>query len=86
MSARTKEGKRLIQLVSRAASGYLAPNRHMVESVPNTGPFSITVPLEQKPKRCYLAPDEEGLEWSWKDGLLTAKISGLAIHNVVVIE
>ncbi len=86
MSARTKEGKRLIQLVNRATSGYLAPNRHMVESVPNTGPFSITVPQEQRPKRCYLAPDEEGVEWSWKDGLLTAKISGLAIHNVVVIE
>jgi len=33
-----------------------------------------------------MAPDETGLEWTWKEGVLTAKVDGLAIHNVLVIE
>lgn len=86
MSARQRDGKKMIQFVNRSAAGYLAPDRHMVESVPDSGPFSITIPLAERPRRCYMAPDETGLEWTWKDGVLTAKISGLEIHNVLVIE
>lgn len=86
MSARQKDGRTLIQLVNRSAAGYLAPNRHMVEHVPDAGPFTVTVPLDEPPRRCYLAPDEAGLEWTWKDGLLTAQVAGLAIHNVLVVE
>jgi len=86
MAARKKDGRTLIQFVNRSSAGTLSPNRHMVESVPGTGPFTVTVPLKEKPARCYLAPDEAGLNWSWKDGVLTAEISGLAIHNVLVIE
>ncbi len=86
MSARQRDGKRYIQFVNRSAAGYLAPDRHMVEHVPDAGPFTVTVPLPEKPKRCYLAPDEAGLEWTWNEGVLTARISGLSIHNVLVIE
>ncbi|MCC6696092.1 MAG: family 10 glycosylhydrolase [Candidatus Hydrogenedentes bacterium] len=86
MSARKREDKTLIQFVNRSASGYTAPNRHMVEHVPDAGPFTVTLPLDKKPTRCYMAPDESGLEWSYADGLLKAKISGLAIHNVLVVE
>ena len=86
MAARQKDGKTLIQFVNRAAAGYLDPQRHTVEHVPDSGPFTVTVPMAERPKRCYLAPDEIGLEWTWKDGLLTAEIAGLHIHNVLVIE
>ena len=58
----------------------------MVEQVPPSGPFTVTLPRAEKPKRCYMAPDETGLEWSWNNGLLTVKIAGLDIHNVLVIE
>ena len=86
MSARQKGDKKLIQLVNRSSSGYTAPNRHMVEHVPDAGPFTVTLPLDKKPVRCYMAPDESGLEWSYGNGVLTAKVSGLAIHNVLVVE
>lgn len=86
MSARQKDGRTLIQFVNRAIAGYLDPNRHHVEHVPDTGPFTVTVPMAQRPARCYMAPDEAGLEWTWNNGLLTAHIAGLAIHNVLVIE
>jgi hypothetical protein len=85
-SARQKDGKILIQFVNRATAGYTAPNRHVVEDVPNTGPFSITIPLAQRPKRVYMAPDKAGLEWTWNDGTLTAEVAGVGIHNVLVIE
>ncbi len=86
MSARKKDGRTLIQLVNRGVDGYLSPNRHMVEHVPDAGPFVVEVPLPQKPGRCYFAPDEVGVEWTWKDGLLRAEAAGLAIHNVLVID
>ncbi len=85
MSARKKDNRTLVQFVNRSSSP-LSPSRHMVEDVPNTGPFTALVPMKEKPRRCYMAPDETGLNWSWIDGLLTAEISGLAIHNVLVIE
>ncbi len=86
MSARQKDGKQYIQFVNRSASGYTAPNRHMVEHVPDAGGFTVTIPMAEAPQRCYMAPDEAGLEWSWDGNLLTARISGLAIHNVLVVE
>lgn len=86
MSARKKDGKMLIQFVNRSCAGTQSPSRHMVEHVPDAGPFTVTIPVAQKPKRCHMAPDETGLEWTWKDGVLTAQIAGLSIHNVLVIE
>lgn len=86
MSARQKDGRYLIQLVNRAAAGHLAPNRHMVEAVPNAGPFTLRIPLAERPKRVYLAPSAMGLDWSWESGILTARIAGLDIHNVLVVE
>jgi len=86
MSARKKDGRTLIQFVNRSSVGHLAPNRHVVEDVPDTGAFSLTIPMDQKPADCYMAPDETDLEWKWEDARLTAKIDGLAIHNVLVIE
>ena len=86
MSARKKESRTLVQLVNRGVGGYLSPSRHMVEHVPDAGPFVVEVPLQEKPRRCYFAPDEVGVEWTWKDGLLRAEAVGLGIHNVLVIE
>lgn len=86
MAVRQKDEKLLIQFINRGTAGYLASNRHMVEHVPDTGPFTVTVPLSERPRRCCMAPDEAGLEWTWNEGVLTAKIAGLAIHNVLVIE
>ncbi len=86
MAARRSEGALLIQFVNRSAAGYLSPNRHTVEHVPDAGPFTVTVPLPKRPRRCRMAPDETGLDWTWKEGVLTAKVDGLAIHNVLVIE
>jgi hypothetical protein len=86
MSARQKDGRTLIQFVNRSSSGHLTPNRHMVEHVPDAGPFSVTIPMAQRPTRVFMAPDETGIEWTWSDGVLVVKIAGLAIHNVLVIE
>jgi hypothetical protein len=86
LAARKKDGRTLLQLVNRGNSGYLAPNRHMVEHVPDTGPFSITVPMAEKPRRVFTAPDQVGVEWAWQDGQLQIQLAGLHIHNVVVIE
>jgi hypothetical protein len=86
MSARQKNGKQYIQFVNRGSSGYTSPNRHIVEHVSDAGGFTVTIPMDEAPRRCYMAPDEVGLEWSWDDEILTLRINGLAIHNVLVVE
>jgi hypothetical protein len=86
MNTRRKGDALYIQFVNRAADGYLAPNRHMVSHVPDAGGFTVTVPVPEKPRYCYMAPDATGLDWTWRDGVLTAEIAGLHIHNVLVIE
>ncbi|MDQ1258049.1 MAG: hypothetical protein QG656_2658 [Candidatus Hydrogenedentes bacterium] len=86
MATRQKDGRMLIQFVNRGAGGYLAPNRHTVETVPDAGPFTVTIPMEKRPARCYLAPDEAGIDWTWHNGVVTVQVGGLQIHNVLVIE
>lgn len=86
MALCTKGERTLVQFVNRSVSGYLSPDRHVVENVPETGSFTITMPLASRPKRCYMAPDRVGLDWTWQQGQLTATISSLYIHNVLVIE
>ncbi len=86
LSARKRDGKTLLQLVNRSSAGHLSPDRHVVEHVSETGPFTVYVPMEKLPGRCYLAPDKAGLDWSYRDGILEARVAGLGIHNVLVIE
>ena len=93
MAARKNGDRMLIQFVNRASGANLSPNRHMVEHVPDAGPFSVTIPIDHRPARCYMAPDETGIEWTWtagggpeESGMLAVEVSGLAIHNVLVIE
>jgi hypothetical protein len=85
-AARQMDGRLLLQFVNRGVAGYLAPDRHMVEHVADTGPFTVRIPMEIRPTRCYMAPDRTGLDWTWRDGVLTANVAGLHIHNVLVIE
>jgi hypothetical protein len=86
MSARTKDDRTLIQFVNRSSGGHLAPNRHMVEHVPDAGGFTVRVPMTERPTKCFMAPDPVGVDWTWKDGILEARVAGLHIHNVLVIE
>ncbi|MCK5863197.1 MAG: hypothetical protein KAH38_11980, partial [Candidatus Hydrogenedentes bacterium] len=86
MAVRQQEERLLIHFINRGVSGYLSPNRHMVENVPGTGSFTVTLPQPKRPKRCYMAPDKVGVDWTWHTGQLTATIDDLHIHNVLVIE
>lgn len=86
MAAREKDGRMLLQFVNRNVGGYLSNHRHHVETVPDAGPFAVRVPMAERPTRCYMAPEVGSVEWDWDDGVLTARIAGLGIHNVLVIE
>lgn len=84
--ARRKGERLLLHLLNRGSANPLDPTRRLVEAVAEAGPITLSVPLAERPSRVYLAPDPAELEWRWKDGLLTARVSGLAIHNTLVIE
>ncbi len=86
MALRKKDGRTFAHFVNRSVSGYQSSYYHLVEHVPDAGAFSIEIPMAEKPQRCYMSPDPVGLEWHWKDGVLSANISALHIHNILVIE
>jgi len=86
MAARNKEDNLHLQLINRSVSGYLSPRRHMVEHVPESGAFTVAIPLPKPPVRCFMAPDPCGLDWTWDNGVLTALISGIHIYNILIVE
>lgn len=86
MAARRRDNTLLIQLVNRSVGGYLSPLRHIVESVPDPGPFTVRVPLPGKPTSCRIEPGARTVDWSWADGSLTARLPGLSIYDILVIE
>jgi hypothetical protein len=86
LAARRKGGRMLLQCINRSSANRKAPNRHMVEHVPQSGPFTVTAPMKQKPRNCRMAPSPVGMEWSWDDGVFTARVDGIHIHEVLVIE
>jgi len=86
MAARKREDTLLIQLVNRGVGGYLSPSRHIVESVPDPGAFSVRIPVPKKPSSCHIEPGRKAVDWSWTDGTLTARLPRLGIYDILVVE
>ncbi len=86
LTLRRKGGKLLVNLYNLSALPALGPSNHMVEQVPVVGPVTVRVRCPQAPEKVSLAPDRGGLWWEHKAGVLEARIEGLHIHNVLVIE
>jgi hypothetical protein len=53
---------------------------------PAVGPFAVRLRTPQKPVAVRWQPVNQPLEWSWRDGLLTATVPSLEIHGVLVVE
>ncbi len=53
---------------------------------PAAGPFTVRLRSPEKPSAVQWEPEAQAIEWSWRDGILTAVIPGLHIHGVVLVE
>ena len=57
-----------------------------LDPYPAAGPFAVHLRTPQKPAAVRREPSGQPLEWSWRDGVLTATVPSLEIHGVLVIE
>ena len=48
---------------------------------------SIKLKLKMQPKAVKIVPEDEGtLEWHYEDSYLYAKVNGIKIHSMIIIE
>ena len=85
---RQKQNRKLVHLINRASGIPNRPNDGTIDEIPPVGPIEITIELEKKPKKVYLAFEKGDLKWKYskKEGQLTASVDQVHIHAAVVVE
>ena len=58
----------------------------LVEDCPTLHDIEVSVALPDRPKRVYLAPSTEAVEFSWQDGRATFTVGRIDGHQMVVFE
>ncbi|MDT8390449.1 MAG: hypothetical protein RRC34_08085 [Lentisphaeria bacterium] len=56
------------------------------DELPPVGPIDISVRLDQSPRRVTLQPGNRRLKWSYEAGILTVKVPGVEVHDIVEIR
>lgn len=81
----TSTGRLSLHLLNR--SNFPLPDHYnFTDFIPKIGPLTIKIKMPTKPQKVDLLPEKTSLNWSWKDGQLTATVSEIHIHSVLIIE
>ena len=83
---RRKDGKLLVNLINRGAGEQLSPRRVVVEELPPVEHVTVRVRREERPRRISVVPIDRPVEWTYEDGLVTARLPRVDVHSVMVIE
>jgi hypothetical protein len=81
----TRDGKLSVHLMN-AASAPTSEDHCAIDYIPTTGPVTVKVDVDKKPKAVRWVPDGGKPQWSWSRGVLTAILPGVHIHGIMVIE
>lgn len=82
---RTAAGELSVHMLNRANMP-TSPKYELVDYIPAAGPLEIKLRLGSKPQNVRLVPSGQAVQWSWSNGLLDAKVPGVQIHEVLVVE
>ena len=85
VTVRKKDGKLLVHLLNTAGM-QVASAYTIVDFIPAVGPLTVRVRLDAAPSSVSLVPAGVEAAHTWADGVLTAALPSLHIHNVIVIE
>ena len=58
----------------------------VIEDAPVTVGTEVTVRMESKPKRVYIAPENRDIPFSYQNGILSYSIDSFVLHAMVVID
>ena len=82
---RTADGKLCLHVLNR--TNMPLPDRYnFTDYIPETGTISVRIRTPERPERLTQYPEGLPVAWYWRDGMLTADISRVRIHGVLVIE
>ena len=58
----------------------------VIEDAPTTINTKVSIKLENKPKRVYLAPEERDIDFVYENGVLTYTVDKFTLHGMVIID
>lgn len=78
-------GRLMVNLVNTA--GPHADTKNPIhDSIPPVGPLTVTLRLPRKPSRITLEPNNQALEFAYRDGQARLTLPQLEIHSILVIQ
>jgi hypothetical protein len=82
---RTQDGRLSVHLLN--LSRVQTSDRFTVlDYIAPLGPITIKLRAPEKPGAVEYVPDGEKLEWSWAEGVLSATVSRLGVHSVLLVK
>ncbi len=75
-----------VHLLNRSSGIPNLPNNGAIDEIPQIGPITVRMRLKAKPRQVDWALEKGALEWHWAGGALTASITAVHIHGVLVLN
>jgi hypothetical protein len=83
---RTRDGRLSVHLLNLTKVQRGETEFPPLDPYPTVGPIAVRLRIPNKPAVVRWEPDRQKIEWSWRDGVLTAAVPTLQIHGVLVVE
>jgi hypothetical protein len=83
---RTRDGLLSVHFLNLAVVQRGDTDFPTMDPYPVESPFSVRLRTSKKPTAVRWEPQSQAIEWSWSDGILTATVSSLQIHGVLLVE
>ena len=82
---RRSQGRLAVNLLN-GAGPHANPAVYTFDEVPPIGPLNISIRTPQKPRALRLAPSGASLDFRYENGVATATLPRLEIHEVLIVE
>jgi hypothetical protein len=83
---RQKPEQLIVHLINTSSANPLSQANPLIEEVPLVGPLTVRVQVGSLPRAVTLSPVEAPMDWSWRAGVVTARLESLHIHTALVID
>ncbi|HEY3342423.1 MAG TPA: hypothetical protein VGK81_10410, partial [Anaerolineae bacterium] len=83
---RQKPEQLIVHLINTSSANPLSQASPLIEAVPLVGPLTLRVQVGRLPRAVTLSPVEAPMDWSWRAGVVTARLETLHIHTALVID
>ncbi len=86
IALRQKKNQRIVHFVNRLSGIPNLPNNGAIDEIPETGPITVQMALNNPPKSVRVELEEQNLQWRCEEGTLHATVERVHIHAALVVE